>query len=135
MYCTTVIVYVYAPGTGFELHTKSFSYQYVTMINDTKIACSYHCRICSYTLTKPCMLNTIIIGAQRYRALMVILQSHRTQNFILRCYLTASAILQRHTKSCLLCFFNNPYILSFLFTCVYNYSITHGCAPSHTSFE
>ena len=26
------------------------------------------------------------IGAQRYRALMVILQSHRTQNMILRCY-------------------------------------------------
>ena len=43
-----------------------------------------------------------------HRALMVILQSHRTQNMILRCYSNVSAILRRHTKSCLLCFFNNP---------------------------
>ena len=42
------------------------------------------------------------------RALMVILQSHRTQNIILRCYPNVSAILRRYTKSCLLCFFNNP---------------------------
>ena len=49
---------------------------------------------------------------------MVILQSHRTQNMILIiryisqciCYI----ILPRHTKSCLLCFFNNPYISPFL---------------------
>ena len=53
-------------------------------------------------------------SAQRYRALMVILQSHRTQNMILRCYPNVSAILRRHTKSCLLCFFNNPYISPFL---------------------
>ena len=52
-------------------------------------------------------------SAQRYRALMVILQSHRTQNMILRCYPNVSAILRRHTKSCLLCFFNNPYISPF----------------------
>ena len=38
---------------------------------------------------------------------MVILQSHRTQNMILRCYSNVSAILRRHTKSCLPCF---PYI-------------------------
>ena len=44
-----------------------------------------------------------------YRALMVILQSHRTQNMILRCYPNVSAILWRYAKSCLLCFFNNPY--------------------------
>ena len=55
-------------------------------------------------------------SAQRYRALMVILQLHRTQNMILRCYPNVSAILQRHTKSCLLCFFNNPYISHFEFT-------------------
>ena len=36
-------------------------------------------------------------SAQRYRALMVILQSHRTQNMILRCYPNVSAILRRHT--------------------------------------
>ena len=46
---------------------------------------------------------------------MVILQSHRTQNMILRCYPNVTAILRRHTKSCLLCFFNNPYISSFQF--------------------
>ena len=51
-------------------------------------------------------------SAQRYRALMVILQSHRTQNKILRCHPTVSAILRRHTKSCLLCFFNNPLLNS-----------------------
>ena len=28
----------------------------------------------------------LCVSAQRYRALMVILQSHRTQNMILRCY-------------------------------------------------
>ena len=52
-------------------------------------------------------------SAQRYRALMVILQSHRTQSMILRCYPNVSAILLRHTKSCLLCFFNNPYFPPF----------------------
>ena len=42
-----------------------------------------------------------------------------TQNMILRCCPTVSAILRRHTKSCLLCFFNNPLFNSqnFLFTC------------------
>ena len=44
---------------------------------------------------------------------MVILQSHRTQNMILRCYPNVSAILWRHTKSRLLCFFNNTYISPF----------------------
>ena len=34
-------------------------------------------------------------------------------NMILRCYPNVSAILRRHTKSCLLCFFNNPYISPF----------------------
>ena len=52
-------------------------------------------------------------SAQRYRALMVILQSHRTQNMILRCCLNVSVILRRLTKSCLLCFF---YISPFQFT-------------------
>ena len=65
----------------------------------------------------------IPVSAQRYRALMVILQSHRTQNVILRCYPTVSAILQRHTKSCLLCFFTIPIFppfnsQNFLFTCL-----------------
>ena len=31
-------------------------------------------------------------SAQRYRALIVILQSHRTQNMILRCHPSVSAI-------------------------------------------
>ena len=35
-------------------------------------------------------------SAQRYRALMVILQSHRTQNMILRCYPTVSATLETY---------------------------------------
>ena len=39
------------------------------------------------------------------RALMVILQSHRTQNMILRCYPNVSLILWRHTKYRFLCFF------------------------------
>ena len=39
---------------------------------------------------------------------MVILQSHRTQNMILRCYPNVTDILRRHTKSCFLWFFNNP---------------------------
>ena len=47
---------------------------------------------------------------------MVILQSHRTQNMILRCYPNVSAILRRHTKSCLLCFFNNlPFLIHRIF--------------------
>ena len=52
---------------------------------------------------------------------MVILQSHRTQNMILRCYSNVSAILLRHTKSCLLCFFNNVYfpLLIHRITCIY----------------
>ena len=46
--------------------------------------------------------------------------SHRTQNMILRCYPTVSAILRRRTKSCLLYFFNNPLFNSpkFFFTCL-----------------
>ena len=44
--------------------------------------------------------------------MMVIVQSHRTQNMILRYYPNVSAILWRHTKSCLLCFFNNPYTVA-----------------------
>ena len=66
------------------------------------------------------LIHAVVVceSAQRYRALIVILQSHRTQNMILRCYPTVSAILQRYTKSCLLCFFNNPYISPYsLFTC------------------
>ena len=61
------------------------------------------------------LIHAVVLceSAQRYRALMVILQSHRTQNMILRCYPNVSAILLRHTKSCLLCFFNNPYISPF----------------------
>ena len=64
------------------------------------------------------LIHAVVLceSAQQYRVLMVILQSHRTQNMILRCYPTVSAILQRHTKSCLLCFFNNPYISPFEFT-------------------
>ena len=60
-------------------------------------------------------IHTVVLceSAQRYRALMVILQSHGTQNMILRCYLNVSAILRRHIKSCLLCFFNNPYMSPF----------------------
>ena len=68
------------------------------------------------------LIHAVVLceSAQRYRALMVILQSHRTQNMILRCYSNVSAILRRHTKSCLLCFFNNPLFNSqnFLFTCL-----------------
>ena len=58
------------------------------------------------------LIHAVVLceSAQRYRALMVILQSHRTQNMILRCYPNVSATLRRHIKSCLLCFFNNPYI-------------------------
>ena len=63
------------------------------------------------------LIHAVVLceSAQRYRALMVILQSHRTQNMILRCYpnVAISAILRRQTKSCLLCFFNNPYIYPF----------------------
>ena len=56
------------------------------------------------------LIHAVVLceSAQRYRALMVILQSHRRQNLILRCYPNVSAILRRHTNSCLLCFFNNP---------------------------
>ena len=55
---------------------------------------------------------------------MVILQSHRTQNMILRCYPNVCAILWRHTKSCLLCFLTTIPIFppfnsqNFLFTCL-----------------
>ena len=61
------------------------------------------------------LIHAVVLceSAQQYRALMVILQS---QNMILRCYSNVSAILRRHTKSCLLCFFNNPYIPPFEFT-------------------
>ena len=39
--------------------------------------------------------------------------NHIGCNIILRCYPNVSAILRRHTKSCLLCFFNDPYISPF----------------------
>ena len=35
------------------------------------------------------------------------------------CYPTVSAIVQRHTTSCLLCFFNNPYISPFLISRIF----------------
>ena len=72
---------------------------------------------CTRAIASTLIHAVVLCGsAQRYRALMVILQSHRTQNMILRCYPNVSAILRRHTKSCLLCFFNNPYISPFKFT-------------------
>ena len=44
------------------------------------------------------------------RGVALVYGSHpyRTQNMILRCDPNASAILRRHTKSCLLYFINNP---------------------------
>ena len=66
------------------------------------------------------LIHAVVLyeSAQPYRAMMVFLQSHRTQHMILRCYPNVSAILRRQTKSCLLCFFNNPLFNSqnFLFT-------------------
>ena len=65
--------------------------------------------------------SSVFENAKRYRVLMVILQSHRTQNMILRCYPNVSAILWRHTKCCLLCFFNFQFPFNsqnFLFTCL-----------------
>ena len=52
------------------------------------------------------LIHAVVLceSAQRYRALMAILQSHRKQNMIRRCYPNVSAILQTHTKSCLCSF-------------------------------
>ena len=41
---------------------------------------------------------------------MVILQSHRTQNLILRCYPNVSAILRKHIYLVSYAFFYNPYL-------------------------
>ena len=62
-------------------------------------------------------------SAQQYRALMVILQSRRTQNMILRCYPNVSAILWRHTNLVSCAFSTIPIFppfnsQNFLFTCL-----------------
>ena len=80
------------------------------------IAVGYSSNTFCYNIyTDSSLIHAVVLceSAQRYRALMVILQSHTAQNMILRCYPNVSAILWRRTKSCLLCFFNNPYISPF----------------------
>ena len=85
---------------------------------------------CTRAIASTLIHAVVLCGsAQRYRPLMVILQSHRTQNMILRCYPNVSAILRRHTKSCLLCFFNNPYISPFKFTEFFTCFASRSFAP------
>ena len=96
---------------GLQYCNNTVGYSYNTLLRystDTE---------CMRAIASTLIHAVVLCGsAQRYRALMVFLQSHRTQNMILRCYPNVSAILRRHTKSCLLCFFNNPYISPFSFT-------------------
>ena len=78
-------------------------------------------------------------SAQRYRALMVTLQSHRTQNMILRCYPNVSAILRRHTKSCVCAFSTIPIFppfnsQNFLFTCILSSCVGGSKAPLGTIY-
>ena len=93
---------------GLQYCNNTVGYSYNTLLRyntDTE---------CMRAIASTLIHAVVLCGsAQRYRALMVFLQSHRTQNMILRCYPNVSAILRRHTKSCLLCFFNNPYISPF----------------------
>ena len=71
------------------------------------------------------LIHAVVLceNAQRYRALMVILQSHRTQNMILRCYPTVSAIYFGDIPNLVSCAFSTiPIFLlfnsqNFLFTC------------------
>ena len=87
---------------GLQYCNNTVGYSYNTLLRyntDTE---------CTRAIASTLIHAVVLCGsAQRYRALMVILQTHRTQNMILRCYPNVSAILWRHTKSCLLCFFNN----------------------------
>ena len=115
--CFCCCIYI---GSHYYNIANTVGYSYNT---NTDTECTRHAReIASYSS----LIHAVVLceSAQRYRALLVILQSHRTQNMILRCYPNVSAILRRHTKSCLLCFFNNPYISpffnsqNFLFTCL-----------------
>ena len=89
-----------------------------------------HLFTCIITLTQSVRASTLIHAvvlcesAQRYRALMVILQSHRTQNMILRCYPTVSAIYFRDIPNLVSCAFSTIPIFpllnsqNFLFTCL-----------------
>ena len=63
------------------------------------------------------LIHAVVLceSAQRYRALMVILQSHRTQNMILRCYPTVSAIYFGDTPNLVSCAFSTiPIIIIIL---------------------
>ena len=58
-----------------------------------------------------------ICGAQQHRALMMILQYHKTLSMIsMMLSQCPSHVLLRHPRSCILCFFGKPYIFPFQFT-------------------
>ena len=98
-----VHIYVHRVSTLLQYCCRLYiaTILYFTINYNTDTECA---RAIASTLIHACSI-VLCESAQRYRALIVILQSHRIQNMILRCYPNVSAILRRHTKSCLLCFF------------------------------